>query len=298
MYDFASLLFSGPCNARCPLCIGRQLDPRLSVANLDLYPPCSLDAWIEQIRRQGIRQVTVSGTNTDPLLYRHAPRLLGHLRAQLPGVAVALHTNGRLALQKMDEFNLYDRACISFPSFDARVYRQMMGVAGVPDLALLLRQASLPVKLSILVTEENAAEVEMTLKTAAALGVRRLVLRKPDGELRPWGRLLPMRFPPNSFRGWHQHNPVFALEGMEVTLWDFRRSTSRCLTLFSSGLLSTTYRLTETAITLPPAPGPLPSPARLLPARRRDNASPSPRVPRPPKAPTPSTPPPARPGRG
>jgi hypothetical protein len=24
-YDFANLLFSGPCNARCPFCIGQQV---------------------------------------------------------------------------------------------------------------------------------------------------------------------------------------------------------------------------------------------------------------------------------
>jgi len=50
MYDFANILFSSsgsqPCNARCPYCIGRQIDPRLNADNLSLYPPRNLDgSW-------------------------------------------------------------------------------------------------------------------------------------------------------------------------------------------------------------------------------------------------------------
>ena len=47
-YDFANLLFAGPCNARCPFCIGRQIDPRLSVNNLREFPPRNLDRFVDR----------------------------------------------------------------------------------------------------------------------------------------------------------------------------------------------------------------------------------------------------------
>ena len=82
------------------------------------------------IIQHGIRQVVFTGTTTDPQLYRHEARLLEFLRSQLPpGTQFALHTNGRLALKKMDTFNLYDRVCISFPTFNRRYLREADGRA-------------------------------------------------------------------------------------------------------------------------------------------------------------------------
>ena len=69
-YDFANILFAGPCNARCPFCIGRQIDPRLSVNNLREFPPRNLDRFVELILDHAIKQVVFTGTTTDPQLYR------------------------------------------------------------------------------------------------------------------------------------------------------------------------------------------------------------------------------------
>ena len=143
MADFANILFSGRCNARCPFCIGRQLDPRLNVDNLDQYPPRNLSRFLEMIRQQNVRQVVLTGTNTDPQLYRYEESLLAFLRGALPAeTRFSLHTNGRLALRKIRVFNAYDRVSLSIPSFDPEIYRQVMGVSGVPAVAEILRQAN------------------------------------------------------------------------------------------------------------------------------------------------------------
>ena len=49
MFDFANILFSGRCNARCPFCIGRQVDPRLNEDNLDEFPPRELDRLLVDV---------------------------------------------------------------------------------------------------------------------------------------------------------------------------------------------------------------------------------------------------------
>ena len=191
MFDFANILLSGKCNARCPFCIGRQVDGRLNHANLDEYPPRNLDQFIELIKQQGIRQLVVTGTNTDPQLYLHEARLLEHLRRTLPvGVQIALHTNGRMALRKMEVFNLYDRVAISLPSFDQQTYRRMMGVAGVPSLDEIMALAKIHLKISCVVTDENAAEIGGFLERCREIGICRVVLRKLYGEKRSWHELL------------------------------------------------------------------------------------------------------------
>ncbi len=244
-YDFANLLFAGPCNAHCPACIGKQLDPRLSPPDLEEYPPRNLDGFIQMIRQRHIRQVVFSGTTTDPQLYRYEARLLAHLRDALPPETIfSLHTNGRMALRKMETFNRYDKAILSFPSFQPETYFKMMGTRPVLDIKKILDQASVPVKISCLVTDANAWDIPGFLEACQALGIRRLVLRKLYGEKRPWKELLPELNMPQT--GCYRGNPVYRYRDMEVTLWDFEAAQSRSINLFSSGVISEEYLLAKT----------------------------------------------------
>ena len=246
MYDFANILFSGPCNANCWFCIGRQLDPTLSPDNLDSYPPRNLDAFLTLIKEHRIQQVVFSGTNTDPQCYRHEARLLAHLRARLPAkTRFSLHTNARLALPKIATFNQYDRAALSIPSFNPATYRSMMGVPGPPDLLKIIQQSVIPIKISCLVTAQNTSEIPQFLRHCNERGIQRVVLRKPFGEVRPWKALITRDDLSLTPRSNHRDNPVYDCQGMEVTLWDFHRSTSKSINLFASGLISTRYHLTD-----------------------------------------------------
>jgi MoaA/NifB/PqqE/SkfB family radical SAM enzyme len=238
-FDFANILFAGPCNLRCPYCIGRQLDPTLNRDNLSEFPLKNLARFVALIRRHRITEVVFTGTTTDPQLYRHEGRLLAHLREVLPpDVRFSLHTNGRLALQKMDEFNQYQRVTVSFPSFNQATYRKLMGADSPPDLAEIVRRARVPVKVSAVLTPANAGEFDAFLARCRDIGVKRLVYRQLYGQHRRW----PMfdRLPQT---GSYRDNPIYDFEGMEVTFWDFQRTESRSLNLFSSGVISPNYLL-------------------------------------------------------
>ncbi|MFM8322960.1 MAG: radical SAM protein [Chloroflexota bacterium] len=243
MVKFANILFSGPCTAHCPFCIGRQIDPRLNHNNLDEYPPRGLERFIELVRQHRITELALTGSNTDPQAYRHEARLIERLRAELPGVRLSLHTNGRLALQKITEFNRYDRASVSLPSFDPDIYRALMGVAGPPDLERLLALAHIPVKLSCVLAEANQGEIGAYLERCQALGVRRAALRKLYGDRRPWAALLPLDDPAWQAQGEFAGAPVYRFQGLQVTLWDFEAVQAQALNLFSSGLISSAYHL-------------------------------------------------------
>ena len=239
-YDFANILFAGPCNLRCPYCIGQQVDPSLNRDNLDEFPLRNLSAFVTLLRSFRVQQVVLTGTTTDPQLYHHEARLLRWLRGRVPDVQLSLHTNGQLALAKIDSLNLYDRVSISLPSFDPVTYEKMTGSRRVPDLGSIVRMAHIPVKVSCVVHEHNADRIEEFLDRCREIDVRRLVLRQMHGDTRQWD-ILQGHSPVRTFRD----NPVYDYHGMEVTYWNFGCTTSTSLNLFSDGTISSEYLLTR-----------------------------------------------------
>jgi len=241
-YDFANILFGGPCNRDCPFCIGKLMPEAVRRNNLAEFPPRNIDGLIDEINRCGIRQIVFTGTTTDPQLYRYEAELLAYLRARvMTGAQYSVHTNGVLALRKLEVFNQYDRACISFPSFEPATYEKLMGVDVVPDLAEIIRRARIPVKVSCVITETNSAEIDSFIARCAEIGVKRVVLRKLYGETREWEVLenVPVKT-------WYRDNPVYDVAGMEVTYWNFDQSTSTSINLFSDGTIGTSYLIART----------------------------------------------------
>jgi molybdenum cofactor biosynthesis enzyme MoaA len=114
-YDFANILFAGPCNLRCPYCIGRQIDPGLNRDNLNDFPLRNLDRFVHLLQSNYVTDIILTGTTTDPQLYRHQTRLLAWLRAQIPGAHVALHTNGQLAFARWKCLTNTIRSVSRFP---------------------------------------------------------------------------------------------------------------------------------------------------------------------------------------
>ena len=249
-YDFANILFAGPCNQRCPHCIGREVDPMLNHDNLDEFPPRNLGLFLEVLRRHRVREIVFTGTNTDPQLYRHEARLIRRVRRDLAGVRISLHTNGQLALRRMHTVDMYDRSTVSFPSFDPTTFYAMTGTHRMPDLPAIISRARIPVKVSCLLCEHNAGQVGSFIARCHEIGVRRLVLRRPyrrtptesgSGHTQD----LPEPPPGCTFLGAYRDNPVYEYRGMQVTLWDFCRTTCTSLNLFSDGTISSRYLLTR-----------------------------------------------------
>ena len=244
-YDFANILFAGPCNLRCPYCIGQQLDPALNRDNLDEFPVRNLETFVELLRRYRVDQVVLTGTNTDPQLYRHEARMIDWLREQLPQAQLSLHTNGQLALAKMEVFNRYDRGSLSFPSFEPDIYERMSGSRRVPDLAAIVGAARVPVKVSCVVTEDNVGRIPAFLARCREIGIQRVVLRRPYGDQGRWRILDETRSLGLSPVTTYRSNPVYDYCGIEVTLWRFHSTTSTSLNLFSDGTISTDYLLSK-----------------------------------------------------
>ena len=241
-HPFANILLTGPCNLRCPDCIGRRIGSGIHESTLLRFPLPGLARWTSLVRESGIRQVSLTGVDTEPMLYRHQRALLCHLRSEVSAVQVSLHTNGTRILREPDLFNLYDRATISIPSFRPATYRAMTGASLPLDLEAIVRAAKIPLKVSVLVTSVNQSELPEILERCRGAGVRRVTLRRRHPASGPWNPL-PMLRPVGQFGG----NPVLDLDGLEVTLWDFARTTLQCLNLFPDGSINEEYLLEKRA---------------------------------------------------
>jgi MoaA/NifB/PqqE/SkfB family radical SAM enzyme len=235
---FANILLSGPCNLACPLCIGSSLHSGARLNSLDRWPLPGLPPFAVALLQRGIREVSLTADNTEPMLYRHTPALLVWLRATLPGVRVSLHTNGTLILKRLERFNSFDRATISVPSLRPRTCLAMTGSGRVLDLEQIVSVAAIPLKVSTLVTRDNAAELPALMHRCSSLGIRRMVLRKPwqvAAQVPVLAGMVPAR--------WFAGNPVFDVEGMEVTVWDFHKTSLPCVNLHADGTVDAHYEL-------------------------------------------------------
>ncbi len=236
MYDYASILFGGKCNARCPTCIGNYPEFQGIPQNLDVLNLKGLEKFLERASDENIRYISLSGVNADPQQYQFEAELIEKLKKRIPKATLSLHTNGRLALQKAEEFNSYDRATVSFPSFDNEIYKKVMGVESI-DIDEIVRNSKIPIKLSMLLTEHNKDKIDDYVKNVKDLGISRIAIRKLVGredEFRIFEEISPIK---SIFK-----NPVYQIEGVEVTVWDYTKSSVKGLYLFSDGSLRDNFR--------------------------------------------------------
>lgn len=244
---FANVLLSGPCNLRCVDCIGKLASLRHLPCNLDAFPLKNMGEFASRVRGGGVREISLTGTNTDPQLHSREEEVVAALREDVPGARISLHTNGVAAPSKMRAFNAYDRAVVSMASFRPETCRAMTGSDRCPDLPAILGRATIPVKVSVLVSAANVAELPSMVARCWDLGVRRMVLRER------YGAVETFQPPPGVERaGAFGGNPVYRWGGMEVTVWSFGAARVSCINLFSDGTITSNYLLDHNCSTLQP----------------------------------------------
>lgn len=239
MYDYANILFTGKsCNLGCYGCIGSTPSLRNLPHNLDQFPLENIDGLIKIVNRHKIRDLAFTGTNVDPQMYRYEPELIRYVRARITGSTnLSLHTNGLLALEKIDAFNSYDKASVSLHSYNPETYARMTTAKKMPDIKGILQESAIPIKLSMLITRHNIEEIDDYVRQSAGLGIKRIVVRKlKDRE---------EEFPLENMRPFKEHSikktifswPVYEIYGVEVTVCGFDKSTAKGIFLFSDGRL-------------------------------------------------------------
>lgn len=237
---FGNVHLSGPCNRSCYFCIGQHMMALDGLNTLDSWPLPGMDEFVAKCRERHVREVFVTGTNTDPLLYCHSRKLTGLLKKAL-GVPVGVRTN---AVARLSNLRAYDKGSVTICSTQPDVYRMMMGRGNPPNLKALLRHTRewTSLKVNVVLGPENAgSDLDLTLHKLAKAGVTRINVREPYGQPHV-GDPLVGRYDRGDDR---LGAPTYLVGGCEVSYWDVHYCEVESVNLYASGRVSEDYPITR-----------------------------------------------------
>jgi hypothetical protein len=205
------------------------LDP---LNNLDVWPLKSIDHFLNECGRRTVREVFVTGSNTDPLLYRHTEALTSYLRqfGFIPGV----RTNG---IGDLAPLRCYAKGSLTVCSLDREINEAMMG--GPPADVRAVQVALPDLKINIVLGPENRETARADCHRFAAIGITRVNLREPYGQPHVGNPIndLPV--------GYVYENPTYRIGGALVTYWDVHTTEVESVNLYASGRVSCDYPISR-----------------------------------------------------
>lgn len=238
---FANIHLSGPCNRSCYFCIGQDMMGLDSYNNLDKWP---LDGWnefIEKCIQYNVEEINITGTNTDPSLYKHLFKLTETLRLQLGGVVLGIRTNG-VKLPSPEVWKSFDKASISITSFDPDIYKKTMGQGEPPDLQKIAQLSDgMNLKVNIVLVPEVLETLIETIKYVGQCGIRRVNMREPYGQPHVGDPLKGKITQVSSIYGM----PQYKVDNVTATYWDVHYVEVESVNLYANGNVSVTYPITK-----------------------------------------------------
>lgn len=239
---FGNIHLSGPCNRSCYFCIGQHMMALDPYNNLKTWPLTNIDKFIIKCNEHRVREINLTGSNTDPLLYEHTEDLANYLKLCIPDAKLGVRTNGADAQFKMGTLGLFDNISISITSFDKGIYERTMG-RGTPPNPKLLRELTRHKKLKVnvvLCPEILNGDLIETLDVLSNAGVETVNLREPYGQPNigdPFKLLGPS--------GFRHGMPCHRILNMDVTYWDVHYVEVESVNLYANGVVSETYPITK-----------------------------------------------------
>lgn len=209
---------------------------------LDVYPVRGYRRFIQTCQDTETREVYLTGTNTDPTLYRHLPQLLEDLHGEAYFTKVGLRTNGVSEVSD-DVLSLITHMSLSCPSVDTKVYVENMGMGIPPDIGRWVRRCvrvGVALRVNVVLTPSVLPGLMAYLKRLSSVGVQSVNLREPYGQSRvgnPLTRQEPIRY--------RFGMPVYDIYGMDVMYWDVHYVEVESVNLYANGHVSVTYPVSK-----------------------------------------------------
>lgn len=240
---FGNIHFSGPCNRSCYFCIGQHMMALDPLDTLTAWPLPGLDAFVEACTRRDVTEVNLTGSNTDPMMYRHITRLAEFLRSRIEGLVLGIRTNGTRVEWRAEEWRQFDKASISITSFDPAIYRNTMGNGKPPNVARILAMAGpRDIKANVVLCPEILGDdLGRTLTELERLGVRRINLREPYGQPHIGDPLRGIAVRDGGVLGM----PSYKWGRARVTYWDVHYCEVESVNLYANGRVSEDYPITR-----------------------------------------------------
>lgn len=230
------------------------LDPE---NNLDTWPLVGIDKFIDKCNERGVKDVFVTGTNTDPLLFKHTRKLAFEIKNRIIGSRLGIRTNA-VALHDYNQLLPYTNGSVTICSFDPYIYKKMMGQGEPPDLAKLVQMTNdagwrEPFKVNIVLGPENcggrtlltsrvSADIVNSITECIDKGIKRINLREPYGQPTV-GNPLEI-FEDRMVEQVHGMS-TYDFYGTYVTYWDVHYCEVESVNLYANGKVSEDYPITR-----------------------------------------------------
>ncbi len=229
-----------------------DLDPE---NNLDQWPLIGIDSFVEKCNERGVREVFVTGTNTDPMLYKHTAKLVSYIKSNIPDSRVGIRTNAERFLKVGNTMHFYDMGSVTICSFDPYIYQKMMGTGYPPDIGNLVYTCmnsymwKEPPKVNVVLGPENcgitlraSGDILNTIFKCKFAGIKRVNLREPYGQAHVGNPL-------ESFATYRIEDvygqPTYDICGVHVTYWDVHYCEVESVNLYANGKVSEDYPITR-----------------------------------------------------
>lgn len=258
---FGNIHLSGKCNRACYFCIGQHMMDLDRFSNLDQFPLENIDGFIEKCKEKNVHEINLTGTNTDPLLYKHIPELKERLLQDIPNLVFGIRTNGEMFHLPggKERLDCFDKISISLTSFNIPLYKATMGFGEPPDLREIIQTfPNKNIKVNIVLCPEilqgdklDETDLILTLGKLLSLGVKRINLREPYGQPHIGD---PIK---QKYVGYNSFVPISNVFGMssyrfsefgrstEITYWDVHYVEVESVNLYANGIVSLTYPITK-----------------------------------------------------
>lgn len=242
---FGNIHLSGPCNRSCYFCIGQHMQDLDPLINLDTWPLDNLGEFVRECKEKNVNEVNVTGSNTDPLLYKHTKKLRKRLDSEFDNLKMGIRTNGILAFEKPEIIDQYDKGSFSITTFDPDLYKKTMGQGTPPNVEEIVQSwPEMDWKANVVLCPETVVEKDIlkSIEKFQKRGVKKVNLREPYGQpplgnpLQEWG------FEKD---GEHFGMPYYMFGDLEVTYWDVHTVHVESVNLYANGEVSITYPVTE-----------------------------------------------------
>lgn len=240
---FGNIHLSGPCNRACYFCIGQHMMALDPLNNLDTFPLKNLDAFVEECKKHNITEINLTGSNTDPSLYKHIPELRAYLERHIPNLCLGLRTNG---VAHREVWKYFDKGSISLTSFNKEIYQKTMGCGAPPNVRRILEEnKDKDIKVNIVLCPEivETGDIFDTIYRLDKLGVRTINVREPYGQPHIGDPLAKELSLVSETHGMPTYGRIKSFT--KVTYWDVHYVEVESVNLYANGEVSTTYPVSK-----------------------------------------------------
>ena len=246
---FANIHLSGNCNRSCYFCIGQHMMELDSENNLDKWPLTNIDKFVEKCNERNVKDIFVTGTNTDPMLYEHHNELTKYLRNNIQDCKIGIRTNAAVFETVRNRLYLYDNGSITICSTNTDVYRRMMGSGYPPHISHIVsvcKESYMwkePPKVNIVLGPENIENNDflLTIGVCERAGIKRINLREPYGQPTIGNPLEGNHCRVDDVHGM----PTYSFGNCLVTYWDVHYCECESVNIYANGRISEDYPITR-----------------------------------------------------